>query len=488
LATGGDERARRIIGADAAASVAWKKTNMKLQFFDSKPRRTLEPELRSLVLHARRLDAAVAFVTRPGTALIRQYVKSNPSGTARLVASVRFPTDLQELAKVEDDFPGTVFLHTGFLTPREEDAERGQFHSKIALLEFDDVERCVVIGSHNWTGNALQGHNLEAGMILRGQESDPIVIQVREHIDACIADSEPFQRERLRFYETIQRELHVGPRAPDSDDFPGFEEFDALVIHAEDGTGQGLPRPMQLFVPVRDPDSRSFFADGRRVVVFVYPAGTLLGQNPPTASPIAYEGDVTMTNIVRDAPVNRREATCRINDLMRPVIDVLPDGTVPAPSGESSQVVIRLDDRGPTELPIFHSAAQHPKMKLGIDYRPVRRDERATSVEIQHKHITIPVDPADVAWPTDYRVPDHLTLRTIIRVPSPQLYRADIQRQLLYVLHSSDFSDPSMVPDLRIEEPTQTSVLNDYAYHVRYRITAETIARIERQMKLIRDM
>jgi hypothetical protein len=37
---------------------------VNLQFFDSYPYHTLEPDLQALVLAARRLDAAVAFVRR----------------------------------------------------------------------------------------------------------------------------------------------------------------------------------------------------------------------------------------------------------------------------------------------------------------------------------------------------------------------------------------------------------------------------------------
>ena len=108
---------------------------MNLQFFDPYPYRPLEPDLQALVLAAPRVDAAVAFVTRPGIAFLRQYLKTRPSGKARLVASVRFPTNLPELANLEDDYRGTVFLHTGFQYPVEEDGDRGQFHSKVVLLE-----------------------------------------------------------------------------------------------------------------------------------------------------------------------------------------------------------------------------------------------------------------------------------------------------------------------------------------------------------------
>jgi len=464
---------------------------MRFEFVDAYPYRRLEPDLQALVLGARRLDAAVAFVTRPGVALLRQYLKTQRAGSARLVASVRFPTDLQELANLEDDYRGTVFLHTGFQTPTEKGADRGQFHSKVTLLELDGTERCIVLGSHNWTGNALHGHNMEAGIILRCQETDPIVAQVRQHIEACARRSEAFVRQRLRFYETIQRDLHrrIRPGGTDSEDFPGFESMDALVMHAEDATGNGIPRPLQVFIPVRDSHTRDFFPDGRRVLLYGYPAGSLLGQSPPTALPVAYEGSVTMTNVVRDASAQGRPATCRIADLSRPRIELLPGGTVPAPSGEISQVVIRFNEQGQGELPIFHAAAQHPKMKLGVEYEAIDRDEADREATLKHGRCIETDGPGgkDAPPPPEYRAPRHLTLEAEIKVPSRSLYRSEIEQVLKRVVYSCDLFDESTVPDLTVAEPDPAKVLSPFVYQVNYRLSKETMARVEKQLRLFKD-
>jgi hypothetical protein len=71
--------------------------------------------------------------------------------------------------------------------------------------------------------NALRGRNMETGVVLRGPETDPLVAQVRQHIEACAVRSELFDPRRLRFYETVQRDLHrrIGPGGIDSEDFPG---------------------------------------------------------------------------------------------------------------------------------------------------------------------------------------------------------------------------------------------------------------------------
>ena len=466
---------------------------MNLQFFDSYPYRPLEPDLQALVLGARRVDAAVAFVTRSGVAFLRQYLKSHPSGKARLVASVRFPTNLQELANLEDDYPGTVFLHTGFQLPVEDDGDRGQFHSKVVLLEMPGKERCIVVGSHNWTQNALEGYNMEAGIILRCQETDPIVAEVRRHIEACATarGTEPFSRQRLKFYETIQCDLHrrIGPGSADSEDFPGFEPMDAVVMHAEDATGTGIPKPVQLFVPVFDSLTRDVFPDGRRVLLYVYPQGSLMGQPSPTAAPAAYDGIVTMTNAVGDASAEGRPATCRIDDLGQPRIKLLPTCNVPPPSGEISQVVIRFEGQGQGDLPIFHSAGQSPKMKLGVEYETVDRDDGHEQPTFKNDHLIEPRGDGDEDLPPlpEYRAPRHLTLEAKIKVPSQHLYRIEIKQTLKRFLFDCDLFDESTVPELTIAEPAPAMMLTPFVYQVNFHLSKETMARVEKQLRLFRE-
>lgn len=145
---------------------------MKVELFDSYPHEAFEPKLRSLLASATRLEAAIAFVTPGGTTVLREFLKSAESGSARLVASVRFPTNILHLADLAERMPGHVFIHTGFKTPQEDKADRGQFHSKVVLVEYADNTRCIIIGSHNWTENASAGHNLEAGTIIHCEEQD----------------------------------------------------------------------------------------------------------------------------------------------------------------------------------------------------------------------------------------------------------------------------------------------------------------------------
>lgn len=162
---------------------------MNIQFFDQNPHRPLDPQLRTSFAGANRVDAAIAFVTKAGLLPFRTFLMKNLS-SSRLVVSVCFPTNLDELAKIASKMPGRLYLHLGAKEPREKKAERIKLHSKIILVENAGTARTIVIGSHNWTGLALSGGNLEAGVVIRCDESDSIVRDVREHIETCVRESE----------------------------------------------------------------------------------------------------------------------------------------------------------------------------------------------------------------------------------------------------------------------------------------------------------
>ena len=273
--------------------------------------------------------------------------------------------------------------------------------------------------------------------------------------------SEPFAFNRLRFYEAVQRDLHkgIGPGSQESENFPGFEPMDALVIHAEDATPNGLPQHVQLFIPISDRSVQKFFAEAPRVLLYLYPPNSLIGHVPPTVSPVEFLGAVTMQNDVFDAPVTARAANCLINDLSKPRINLLPSGTVPSPSGELYQVVIRFDPNNTGDLPVYHSGENNPKMKLGVEYRIVDRDEYHESTGGRRDHDDHRISGKSVEPPPEYLAPQRLTVRSSFRVPSQDLYRNDIRRLLNYVLMGTDFFDESTVPEFKYMRPDRIKSL-----------------------------
>jgi hypothetical protein len=74
VAAGGTAQNR---GRQAAFVWSYREEPMQVQFCDAYPFRPQEPVLRPLLAAAHRVDAAVAFVTRPGVALLREYLSSD---------------------------------------------------------------------------------------------------------------------------------------------------------------------------------------------------------------------------------------------------------------------------------------------------------------------------------------------------------------------------------------------------------------------------
>jgi hypothetical protein len=174
--------------------------------------------------------------------------------------------------------------------------------------------------------------------------------------------------------------------------------------------------------------------------------------------------------------------------LSRPRIELLPTGMVPTPAGEISQVVIRFDERGQGELPIFHAAAQHPKMKLGVEYEAIDRDEGDREAKFRHDQCAATDAPGQDALPLpEYCAPRHLTLEAEIKVPNRSLYRSEIERILKWFLFNCDLFDESTVPNLTIAEPADAKMLSAFVYQVSYWLSKETMARVEKQLRLFRD-
>ena len=460
---------------------------MQVELFDGFPHAELLPKMRTLLARAKRVDAAIAFVTRGGTGALRELLHSASPPEVRLVASVRFPSDLEELDRLSQKPGCSVWIHTGFRNPKEENADRGQFHSKLVLIERDGDERVVVVGSHNWTENALRGYNLEAGVVFHCVESDDIAQQARRHIEACIAESQPFDPDEMRFYKTLQRDLHVNLGSVESQAFPGFEEFKATVMHAEDHTPNGASNDLQLFVPVRDPHTASFFANDRCVQLFLYPRGSLHGHQPPRSQPVLFDGTVTMVNATRDAPVDQRRANCQMTDLLRPVLTTLP-GNVPAPTGEVSQVVARLNRVGPEDLPIYHAKSGGPKLRLEIEYTARSLDELAAGASSKRQRPRHDLEAGRRTGPESvpvFEVPLRLEVAGGVSVPSRELYAAKIERQLLAALYGSEFwTILETAKQKLIDEPSDKFYLSRFVYTVGYRFTKEALARAQQQMKL----
>ena len=118
-----------------------------------------------------------------------------------------------------------------------EGGDRYQMHSKALAVTGPGSWFTGFVGSANWTFTALEGVNLEATVEVRCDADDRFAADLRAHVDACIAESDPFDPSQVDAYLAIQRALMpAGPRDPDDEDLDDFDRFPAVVI-ARGGSG-----------------------------------------------------------------------------------------------------------------------------------------------------------------------------------------------------------------------------------------------------------
>lgn len=393
---------------------------MKVELHSEVPDRPLGLRLAALVKDASLMDIAVAFVTKHGADAI-QAIIDHLDGHAeiRLLVSILFPTDIKAIAKLANQI--NVRVHLGY----NNEAERlhWQFHSKILFVERQDKSRTIVIGSHNWTQNGLDGGNLEASVILECSETDPIVEQTREHIRRCrqLPACQDFDESRMDFYIAIQREFHPKLRRKNLP-FRGFDKLDAIAILAEDWT-DGLSKAGDIYVrfPVQEP---GVIDTGRTIWLFVFKRDSLLGCRYPIPIPMRLVGKVTGKDEYPDRFQSRESSSYLIEDINQPRVRTLHE--FPPLSGGDMWVAFAYSHvSGPESLPLFHAGDAAPSAALSLEPRAESEADECGIASTQFK-----LDRPE----SERMVPANLIAKVLLDVPFqfayPPNWRTSIEELL----------------------------------------------------------
>jgi HKD family nuclease len=411
---------------------------MMIRLLHPLPHTPLRSVLEPLFQHASRVESAVAFVTRPG---VRTFLKlvANPAvrQNSRFVASIRWPTDLDALGELAAKMPGRVYIHRGYFLPEESNHDRSLMHSKTVYIENGQGDVHILVGSHNWTGQALDGNNLEASVHIQCPQSDPFAAQVRTHIDRCVAESEVFDPSRLDDYKAIQVALHGWPDGPD-EEASEFARETVVVIHAEEdqpGLANRLDK-LRLYSPVWESADDKLFAKDQAVHLYLYPPGSLFTGRLPTQDPVLYTGLVEMLNRPND-PVGRR-ANCTIRDFDRPVLSDLT-GAIPTESRRPvRQLVIGLKQHGPVRPAFYHRGSKAPRYTREVNPRQLTADEAGRRIanegrsgmgrpEFPNAYTAASVDGSGQFV---FAVPDDPVLCCVVSLPARELYPADVEEEI----------------------------------------------------------
>lgn len=396
---------------------------MQTKLHSSGPHNPIRRHITAALAQAKRVDAAVAFVTRAGVDLAHREIDTSRCGV-RIVTSVRWPTDIKAVAELATRWPNAIWIHLAGNSPHEKFGDKYQMHSKAIAIQGEGDTFTGFVGSHNWTFAALDGLNLEATVEVSCRTSDTFAIDLQAHIGACIAESELFDPEQVDAYLAIQRALHPGPSPDPGDDFGDFDRYPAIVIHAEDPQ-QLATRPQLRLYLGPDGEIADEFIHSRRVDLYLYPPGTLLHPGRPSATPVYFGGEITMVNTKADARVEERQVDCAILNLIAP--QIVPVSKFPDIPSASREVATRLDNHGSRAPFVYHSGPRQgrPSVRDRVLFEPVpipglpNVDPNAA-----RRYLRAPEMLGDQLL---REVPDRIQRQITVDVPSPDLYPEDPQ-------------------------------------------------------------
>jgi hypothetical protein len=343
---------------------------MAVELYSANPRLPLAKlRFAELSRDARSVHIAVAFVHERGVEEIAAILETCNTGSVSVIISVMFPTALNAISalvekqkkRIEEERFG-VFIHLG--NEHGCGDEPHQFHSKLILIEYEKRSPVILVGSHNWTENGLDGHNLEASVELTGEDSDKIVGPVRQHIEACKnACHEEFDPRRLREYLDIQYRNLPKVKKPVARwrrlKSRGFEPFKAWLIIAENHAGANFAQSPEIWVriPMRwgklqKPDNAT------TTWLLLFEKGALSKWRPGVKVQDCFRGmpDTVSTNPQR---VEASPSQYMIDDVAWPCLEPLQEKPTLAENQEWAVVPFERADLGP-QLPLFHAGDKSP--------------------------------------------------------------------------------------------------------------------------------
>lgn len=207
---------------------------------------------------------AVCFFNHGGLAILREHARALKHPDSFVVVSLESPTDLTAVDELHRVAPGHVYLHLGWVTPREIKGGAALMHSKICLVSSGEA-RQLWVGSHNLTASAMSGANIEAALLYDTTREDAVIADAEQHLQECRDSAELFEPERLLEYAALQ--TRFGSRA-------GSTRAPVVVLHAEEHVPLGdLPAVIHVRLPTAEFDAVA--KTGNPVHLFLHSRGTL---------------------------------------------------------------------------------------------------------------------------------------------------------------------------------------------------------------------
>jgi hypothetical protein len=118
---------------------------------------------------------------------------------------IQLPTNIKNLLEFHDKGAKEIYLHHYRQHPSQYTQNTNLLHSKVLLFEMEDGKVEIWIGSHNFTGFAIKGLNLEASASIKCNKDDSIFSQVNDYLEYVRHDfCTKFDPAKVDIYEQLQ--------------------------------------------------------------------------------------------------------------------------------------------------------------------------------------------------------------------------------------------------------------------------------------------
>lgn len=262
---------------------------MKVEFFSADPRHKARSKMEFVMNQGSdQLAITTGFCSAAGVALLLAHTRRLASRDSFVVVPSAPPTDYPELSKLHEKIPNNLFVHWGALAPREKKAGAALMHSKV-ILALSGQNCWLWTGSHNFTGNATQGGNCEAAVLIQGMADEQPFVDALSHLYACRSEATPYDPDTLPPNDTTREDI--------------------LVLHVEQHLEFGGNLPCRIHLCLNSPDFDELLAAPVSVRLFLYPPGGLARGWQETIPSEAFSGVLTGVNLTGRNPKTGRGGT-----------------------------------------------------------------------------------------------------------------------------------------------------------------------------------
>jgi hypothetical protein len=194
---------------------------MKVSLFGNSVNADISIQINEKLKKADKAFCSVAFFTLGGRTDLLDAAAWRAFNNGWICVDLHFPTNLKNMKNIYDQHSVPFFLHLDKIQIGAKKSDYGRsssvynvpdglLHSKLLLIDYPDQSSEVIVGSHNWTINALTGYNIEQSVCIRDKTDSPLIKGFRDILQDIKSKCKFFDTRKLNYFLNLQKEAYGG--------------------------------------------------------------------------------------------------------------------------------------------------------------------------------------------------------------------------------------------------------------------------------------